>query len=1030
VSGFNLSDWAIRHRSLVSYFMIVLTLAGIACYFQLGRSEDPPITIKTMVVQANWPGATLDDTLNQITERIERKLQETPHLDHLRSYTTAGQTRIFVDVADSTPSRDTDAIWYQVRKKIGDIGYTLPSGVQGPYFNDEFGDTYGIIYGFTYDGFTPRQLRDAVERIRSRLLQLPDVSKVDLIGAQDEKIYLEFSSQALAGLNINRQQLIQALQTQNAVTPAGVVTTAGDRIMLRVSGPFDSEADIQALNFNIGGKIIPLRSIARVIRAYSDPPQPMFRANGKPAIGLGISARSGGDIVALGTNIGNTMRDITANLPLGIESVLVSDQPKTVENSVGDFTEALWEAIAIVLAVSFLSLGMRAGTVVALSIPLVLAIVFLIMFLMGIDLQRVSLGALIIALGLLVDDAMITVESMIMRLEHGDDREKAATFAYTATAYPMLTGTLVTIAGFIPIAFARSGAGEYTSSIFWVVAVALITSWFVAVVFAPLLGVWMLPRSLQHSDAQKPGRFASRFHALLGKVLARPWMTVLLAVVVFIGALALLPFVPQQFFPSSDRPELMLDLQLPENSSIYASEAGIQRLDRFIARSPDIDHWSDYIGQGAIRFYLPLNLQLPNDYFSQAVIVTKGLDARVRLQKQLEAFMAASFPDAVSRVYPLELGPPVGWPIQYRVSGPDIEKVRHIALDVASVIAKSPLVRHVNYDWIEPARTLRIQISQDKARALGLSSEDVAQAVNLVVSGGTVTQLRDGIYLVDVVVRATQPDRLSLSRLRSLQIAVSNGRAVPLSAIASVSYDQELPMVVRRDRVPTLTVQADTADGVLPNAAVKALEDSIDSMRTTLPRGYVIEVGGTTEKSAQSQGSVVAVVPVMLVIMLTVLMVQLQGFQKLLLVLSVAPLGLIGVVAALLLSGRPFGFVALLGVLALVGMIVRNSVILIHQIEIERLRRSHWDAVIEATKSRVRPILLTAAAAILGMIPIAPTVFWGPMAFAIMGGLAVATMLTLVFLPALYVAWFGLQAPGVVAPKGDQPSIAKESQPG
>jgi multidrug efflux pump len=1011
VSSFNLSEWSLKHRSLVIYFMAVLTIAGIVNYFHLGRSEDPPITIKTMVVQANWPGATLDDTVNQVTERIERKLQEVPHLDHLRSYTSAGKSRIFVDIADSTPSRDMDAIWYQVRKKIGDIAYTLPSGVQGPYFNDEFGDTYGIIYGFTYDGYSVRKVRDAVEGIRSELLQLPDVAKIDLIGAQDEKIYLEFSSQALAGLSINRQQLIQALQEQNTVTPAGVVTTLGDKILLRVSGSIGSEKDIEAVNFNINGKIIPLRSIARVARTYSDPPQPMFRVNGKPAIGLALSMRSGGDVVTLGRNVANAMRAITTNLPIGIEPVLVSDQPKTVEASVSDFTEALWEAIAIVLAVSFLSLGMRAGAVVALSIPLVLAIVFLMMSLAGIDLQRVSLGALIIALGLLVDDAMITVESMVMRLEHGDDREKAATFAYTATAYPMLTGTLVTIAGFVPIAFARSGAGEYTSSIFWVVAIALITSWMVAVVFAPLLGVWMLPKPETPTAEGGPARLMQRFQSLLAFALERSMLTVLVTAGLFIAALFLLRLVPQQFFPASDRPELMVDLQLPESASIYASEESVKRLDRFLSHDPDIDHWSDYVGEGAVRFYLPLNLQLPNDYFSQAVIVTKGLESRARLQKRLEPFLAKNFPSAVSRVYPLELGPPVGWPIQYRVSGPNIQQVRETAWRLAKAISPSPLLRSINYDWMEPARTMRVKINQDEARLLGLSSEDVAQALSLVVSGGTITQVRDGIYLVDVIVRADKNDRLSLARLRSLQISVSDGRVVPLSAIASISYDQEPPMVVRRDRVPTLTVQADTADGALPSAIVKALSPVVNSLRASLPPGYGIEVGGTVEKSTQSQASVIAVVPVMLLIMLTVLMAQLQGFQKLLLVLSVAPLGLIGVVAALLVSGRPLGFVALLGVLALVGMIVRNSVILIHQIEIEQAHRDRWSAVIAATTSRVRPILLTAAAAILGMIPIAPTVFWGPMAFAIMGGLAVATMLTLFFLPALYVTWFRIRRP-------------------
>jgi multidrug efflux pump subunit AcrB len=872
---------------------------------------------------------------------------------------------------------------------------------------------YGIVYGFTADGFSHRELRDYVEAVRSKLLQVPDVSKIDLVGVQSEQIYVQFSNSALSGLGINRLELIQALQTQNTVTPAGVITTRDEKILLRVSGAFRSEKDLLAVNFSVNGRIIRLSDIARVIRTYSDPPDPLFRVNGKPAIGLGIAMRPGGDVIALGSNVHAAMERITADLPVGIQPVLVSDQPVTVQRSVDEFMEALWEAIAIVLGVSFVSLGMRAGAVVALSIPLVLATVFLVMSVMGIDLQRVSLGALIIALGLLVDDAMITVESMIMRLEKGDDRERAATFAYTSTAYPMLTGTLVTIAGFVPIGFARSSAGEYTFSIFAVVAIALITSWFVAVVFAPLLGIWVLPKATKHAGEGKVAGWMSRkFHSVLSRGMERPKTTVLITLGVFGLSLVLLQLVPQQFFPSSDRPELMVDLKLPENSSIYASEAMVKRFDRLLAHDPDVDHWSAYVGQGAIRFYLPLNLQLSNDYFSQAVVVAKDVAARDRLQAKLDSALQTEFPGVVGRVYPLELGPPVGWPIQYRVSGPDLEKVRGIALDLARQMSASPLLEKANYDWIEPARTVHLRVNQDQARLLGVSSQEVAQSLSLIVSGQPVTQIRDGIYLIDVVVRADEADRVSLSSLRSLQLAMPNARVVPLSEIAAVTYDQEMPMVLRRDRVPTLTVQANTALGVLPQAVVSALTPVISALNAKLPSGYSITAGGTTEESTKSQASVVAVVPAMLLLMLTILMVQLQSFQRLFLVLSVAPLGLIGVGAALLLSGRPLGFVAILGVLALIGMTARNSVILIHQIELEKLHGlTPWDAVMEASANRVRPIMLTAAAAILGMIPIAPTVFWGPMAFAIMGGLAVATVLTLIFLPALYVAWFRIRPP-------------------
>ncbi|MEZ0168048.1 efflux RND transporter permease subunit [Microvirga sp. TS319] len=1011
MKGFNLSEWAIRHRSLVAYFMLVLVIAGIGSYFRLGRSEDPAFTIKTMVVQALWPGATIDDTLLQVTERLERKLQETPNLDYLRSYTTAGQTTIFVNLKGATPAAQVPDIWYQVRKKIGDIRNTLPQGIVGPGFNDEFGDTYGIVYGFTADGFTHRELRDYVEDVRSRLLQVPDVSKIDVIGAQDERIYVEFSTAQLAGLGINRSALITALQAQNAVAPAGVVQTGDEKILLRISGAFRSEQDILAVNFAANGRLIRLGDIARVTRGPADPPQPIFRVNGQDAIGLAIAMREGGDILALGRNVGQAMAEITADLPIGIEPKLVAEQPVTVENAVDEFMEALWEAIAIVLAVSFISLGLRAGAVVALSIPLVLAIVFVAMEFLGIDLQRVSLGALIIALGLLVDDAMITVETMITRLEHGDDKEHAATFAYTSTAFPMLTGTLVTVAGFVPIGFARSAAGEYTFSIFAVVAIALIVSWIVAVLFAPLLGVWILkkPKTIHSGE---PGPIMRAFRRLLILAMRARWVTILATLALFAAALYGTRFVPQQFFPSSDRPELLADLKLPQNASIYATQSVSARLDEVLRGDEDVERWSTYVGRGAVRFYLPLNVQLPNDFFAQAVIVTKGLEQRERLKARLEKLIENEFPGVVGRVYPLELGPPVGWPIQYRISGPDVDQVRDIAFRLAQVMATDNRVQKINYDWIEPARTVQIRVDQDQARLLGLSSQDLAQALNTVVSGATVTQMRDGIYLVDVVIRASAEQRASLATIRTLQVPLPNGRTVPLSQIASIAYGQEYPLVWRRDRKPTLTVQADVAPGTLPATVVRALSPKIDELNAGLPAGYRVAVGGTEEESGKSQASVIAVVPVMLFLMLTILMIQLQSFHRLFLVLSVAPLGLIGVVAALLVSGKPLGFVAILGVLALTGMIARNSVILIDQVETEKSKgRDPWNAVVEATAHRFRPILLTAAAAILGMVPIAPTIFWGPMAYAIMGGLAVATLLTLVFLPALYVAWFRIRRP-------------------
>ena len=1011
MKGFNLSEWAIGHRSFVAYLMLVVMIAGAGSYFRLGRNEDPTFTIKTMVVQTQWPGATITDTLQQVTERIERKLQETPGLDYVRSYTTAGQSTIFVNLKGSTPAAKVPDIWYQVRKKVGDIRGTLPQGVVGPGFNDEFGDTFGIVYGFTADGFTHRELKDYVDGVRSRLLQVPDVSKIEVLGAQDDRVYVEFSTERLAGLGLDRSALLAALQAQNAVAPTGVVQTGDEKILMRVSGAFQSEKDILAVNFMAGGRIIPLSDIARVTRGPADPPQPMFRVNGKEAIGLAISMRDGGNVLALGHNIEHAMAEITSELPVGIETTLVAEQPATVEHAVDEFMEALWEAIAIVLLVSFVSLGVRAGSVVALSIPLVLAMVVMAMRVFGIDLQRVSLGALIIALGLLVDDAMITVETMIHRLERGDTKERAATFAYTSTAFPMLTGTLVTVAGFVPIGFARSMAGEYTFSIFAVVAIALIASWFVAVIFAPLLGIWILkaPKTV-HSE--EPGRIMGLFRRLLVSAMRARWRTIALTLGAFALSLAGTLIVPQQFFPSSDRPELLVDINLPQNASIQATRDLSAKMDKLLAEDHDVERWGTYVGRGAIRFYLPMDLQLPNDYFSQLVVVTKGLEQREKVRARLEMALETDFPNVVGRVYPLELGPPVGWPLQYRVSGSDPDRVREIALKVAQIMGAHTSVQKVNFNWIEPARMVKIRVDQDQARLLGLSSQDLAQSINAVVTGTTVTQMRDGIYLVDVVARATPEQRMSLATIRTLQVPLPNGQSVPLSQLASVEYGQEYPLIWRRDRQPTLTVQADVTPNTLPATVVHALVPKFDELNASLPSGYLVTVGGTVEESSKSQQSVAAVVPLMLVLMLTILMVQLQGFNRLLLVLSVAPLGVIGVVLALLVSGKPLGFVAILGILALIGMIARNSVILIDQIETEKARGRHpWDAVIEATTHRFRPILLTAAAAILGMIPIAPTIFWGPMAYAIMGGLAVATLLTLVFLPALYVTWFGISCP-------------------
>jgi multidrug efflux pump len=1012
--GFNLSKWALQNRSLVVYIMIAATIAGLSSFFRLGRDEDPPFIIKTMVVQAAWPGATLDDTLQQVTDRLERTLQETPSLDFLRSYTSPGKTTIFVNLKGQTTAAQIPDIWYHVRKSIGDMRHTLPAGVVGPGFNDEFGDVFGIIYGVTADGFTHRELKDYVEDIRSRLMQVPDVAKIEILGAQDEKIFVEFSVQQLAGLGIDRSALTAALAAQNIVSPSGVLQTGNERLTLRVSGAFESEQDLLGVNFVANGRLIRLRDIAQVHRDYADPPQPMFRVNGKPAIGIAIAMREGGDILTLGRNVEQTMREIRADLPLGIEPVLVADQPFVVDHAIRDFTTSLWQAIAIIMAVSFVSLGVRAGAVIALSIPLTLAIVFPVMQMTSIDLQRISLGALIIALGLLVDDAMTTVDVMTSRLAAGDSKEEAATFAYKTLAVPMLTGSFVTAAGFIPIGFARSSAGEYTFSIFAVVSYALILSWIVAVLFAPLLGVVLLSKP-KTKQAVKPSAILGYFRGFLVGTMRARWITIGLTLACFVAAALASPLVARQFFPPSDRPDLLVDLSLPQNASIYASEAAAEKLDGLLEGDPDVDRWSTYVGRGAIRFYLPLNVELPNDFFSQAVVVAKNIAARERLQKKLETALAENFPSAVSRVSPLGLGPPVGWPVQYRVSGLDISEVRDVGLQLAQIVATDLRSRHINYDWMEPARMVRINIDQDQARLLGLSSQAIAAVMNSVVTGNPVTQVRDGIYLVDVLARATDEDRLSLSTLRTLQIPLPSGRTVPLSQIASLDFAQEYPLIWRRDRVPTLTVQADVAPGVLPESIVDALAPAVAKLSASLPASYRIAVGGTVEESQKSQASVFAVVPLMLFVMISFLMMQLRSFNRLFLVLSVVPMGLIGIVAALLLFHQPLGFVAILGILSLLGMIARNAVILIEQIDFELAQGLDvWNAVIEASVSRFRPIMLTAISTVLGLIPIAVTIFWGPMAIAVMGGLLVATVLTLIFLPALYVAWFRIKEPAAI----------------
>ncbi|TFV36678.1 efflux RND transporter permease subunit [Bradyrhizobium frederickii] len=1044
MKSFNLSDWALGHRSLVWYFMIAFMAAGLFAYLQLGRQEDPDFTIKTMVIQAQWPGASPEEMTRQVTDRIEKKLEELESLDYTKSVTVAGQTVIFVYLRDSTKAAAVKPTWVRVRNMIADIKGDFPQGVIGPGFNDRFGDVFGNVYAFTSDGLSQRQLRDRVEDVRAKVLTVPDVGKVDILGAQDEVIYLEFSTRKVAALGLDVHAIMNSLQGQNAVAPSGVFQEGPERISVRVNGQFASEASLKAVNLRINDRFFPLTDVATITRGYVDPPSTLFRYNGQPAIALAIGMKSGANLLQFGEALKEEMTKVIADLPIGVGVHLVADQPVVVEHAVSGFTEALFEAVIIVLGISFLSLGLRAGLVVAIAIPLVLAITFVVMAYCDISLQRISLGALIIALGLLVDDAMIAVEMMVARLEIGDPLEKAATHVYTSTAFPMLTGTLVTVAGFIPIGLNSSNAGEFTFTLFVVIAVSLIVSWIVAVLFTPLLGVTILPARMKGHHEQK-SRLAQMFARLLLFCMHHRWSTIAVTVGAFLLALFGLQFVQQQFFPSSDRAELVIDWNLPQNASITETNAQMARFEREQLQGNDsVEHWSTYVGTGAPRFVLSFDLQTANTWFGQQVIVTKGgIPARDRVKAQFEDYLRKTFPGTDTYVKLLEVGPPVGRPVQYRLSGPDIAEVRNLSQKLAGVIRSSPDLGNVVFDWMEPARVVKVDVLQDKARQLGVTSEDIATTLNSVLQGSAVTQVRDSIYLVNVTGRATASERASIDTLRDLQLTGLGGQSVPLGAVANLRYELEQPTIWRRARIPTITLKAGVISDAQPKTIVDQLAPKVAEFAKHLPAGYSLKIGGSVEESAKSQGPIIAVVPLMLFVMATVLMVQLQSFSRLFLVFAVAPLALIGVVMAMLPSGAPLGFVAILGVLALIGILVRNSVILIVQIEdLKKEGRPPWDAVLEATEHRMRPILLTAAAASLALIPIAREIFWGPMAYAMMGGIIVGTLLTLLFLPALYVAWFRIHpeqlngppmgeshaARAELASAHDAPELALETQ--
>jgi len=1013
MTRFNLSEWAITHRALVLFMILVLGAAGVYSYFSLGRAEDPSFTIKTMVISVAWPGATATEMQTQVADKVEKKLQELPYLDRVESYSQPGVSFIQVYLIDKTPPAKVKDLWYQVRKKVGDIKGDLPAGVVGPSFNDEYGDVYSAIYMLTADGLSLAELKARAEDIRQRLLRVPDVNKVDIIGEQPEKIFIELSHAKLATLGITPPQIFDSVARQNAVTSGGSVDTSADRINLRVTGAFSGVDAIAAVPVQVDGRVFRLADIATVKRGYQDPATFIVREGGKPALGLGVSMQDGANIITLGDNLKTAMDAILAELPVGIEVTQIADQPRIVEHSVSEFVETFIEALGIVLLVSFLSLGWRAGIVVALSVPLVLAIVLTIMYAAGIDLHRITLGALIIALGLLVDDAIIAIEMMVVKMEQGWDRSRAATFAWTSTAFPMLTGTLVTAAGFLPVGFAKSSAGEYAGGIFWIVGLALLASWIVAVLFTPYLGLKLLP------DLAKPGAhrnpdaiYDTRIYRALRKVielaLRRRATVAGVTVLMFVAAIAGFGFVQQQFFPTSTRTELFFELRLPEGTAIGVTDAAAKKGERLLAGDPDIDTYTTYVGQGSPRFWLGLNPVLPNPSFAQIVIVTKDLDARERLKARLERALAdGALPEARTRVDRFNFGPPVGFPVQFRVIGPDPMKVRAIADQVRAVMAENRKIVDPHLNWGEQVKSIRLDVDQDRARSLGLTPQDVSQMLQTLLTGYTVTQYREGIEHIDVIARAVPVERLELDRLPSLTIVTRNGIAVPLSQIARLNYEYEEPILWRRNRDIVLTVRGDIVDKVQAPDVTNEVLPKLAPVKAALPFGYRIETGGSIEESVKANGALVLVFPAMALAMLALLMVQLQSFSRLALVFVTAPLGLIGATGALLVSNRPFGFVALLGLIALAGMIMRNTVILVDQIDRDiAAGHGRHRAIIDATVRRARPVALTALAAILGMIPLAGSAFWGPMAITIMGGLMVATVLTLLVVPALYAMWF------------------------
>jgi multidrug efflux pump subunit AcrB len=1013
--SFNLSETAVRNPAVVLFFIIATGLSGLWAYLNLGRAEDPNFTIKTMVVQAAWPGATAEDMQRLVAEPLEKRLQEMPELDYVRTYSRSGQSVMQVQLKDSVRGRAATDAWYQVRKKLGDSRIDLPSGVIGPFFNDEYGDVFSAVYMLTGNGATRADLKRQAEVLQRALLRVPDVAKVILVGDVPERIYVEISYRKLATLGIPAQTIFNAIGEQNVMSSAGAIDTNADRISVRVSGGFTSGEAIRAVPVEAGGRTFRLGDIADVRRGYEDPAAFLVTHRGRPAVGVAVSMAENANVLQFGRALEAAIANVRPDIPLGIEIEQISDQSRIVEESVGEFLTSFAEALAIVLIVSFFSLGFRAGTVVALSVPLVLAIVFVAMFASGMNLDRITLGALIIALGLLVDDAIIAVEMMVVKIEEGFDRLQAAAFAWNSTAFPMLTGTLVTAAGFLPVGFAKSTAGEYAGNIFWVVGLALIVSWVVAVVFAPYLGTRILAQiaSAEHHTHAYDSRLYRALRSTVRWSIRRRWLVISATIASFAAAIAGMAFVQQQFFPTSSRPELFIEVRMPEGSSIDATAKAAAQAETLLAGDADVVTYTTYIGQGSPRFFLALNPVLPNPSFALTVIMTTNAEARERLKAKLEAAIAdGAVPQARVRIDRLNFGPPVGFPVQFRVVGEDPTKVREIAHDVLAIMRTEPRAVDPQLDWNEQAKTITLNIDQDRARAFGLNSAQVSQTLQTLLSGATVAEYREGTENIEVMARAVPGERLDPGHIGDLTILARNGQAIPLSQVATVRYGFEEPILWRRNRELNLTVRSDVAPGVQPPTVTTALTPKISELSARLPAGYRIDTGGAVEESEKANVALFKIFPAMFAVMLTILMLQLRSFSKLFLVFSTAPLGLIGAVAALLAFNAPFGFVALLGVIALAGMIMRNTVILVDQIDHDRAAGlSPFDAIVESTVRRARPVVLTALAAILAMIPLARSVFWGPMAVSMMGGLLGATVLTLVFLPALYAAWFRVRAP-------------------